>query len=253
MEFPEQFKNDNPNQEPVKRARGRPPTKKPFIHDSARDTVQIVKSEYVKKDDNGIPKKIMTVAESKALTGEKKPLSEAQKANLQRMLEVNKARREASKKVEIPEEVPEGYDAVYIPPRNSKFIASQVKEAQRPPPQPTSSIPPEWLDMMRQMNDRMNQLTQQYTKPKEKDRKPPKPKKKTRGEYRRDETSDTQETDTEASTGYDTSDTEYVKKYEKKAARRIEAVKQIEEKLQKKVAPPPPQKPRGKYDGLSLF
>ena len=252
MEFPEQFKNDNPNQEPVKRARGRPPTKKPFIHDSARDTVQIVKSEYVKKDDNGIPKKIMTVAESKALTGEKKPLSEAQKANLQRMLEANKARREASKKVEIPEEVPEGYDAVYIPPRNSKFIASQVKEAQRPPPQPTSSIPPEWLDMMRQMNDRMNQLTQQY-KPKEKDRKPPKPKKKTRGEYRRDETSDTQQTDTEESTGYDTSDTEYVKKYEKKAARRIEAVKQIEEKLQKKVAPPPPQKPRGKYDGLSLF
>lgn len=252
MEFPEQFKNDNPNQEPVKRARGRPPTKKPFIHDSARDTVQIVKSEYVKKDDNGIPKKIMTVAESKALTGEKKPLSEAQKANLQRMLEVNKARREASKKVEIPEEVPEGYDAVYIPPRNSKFIASQVKEAQRPP-QPTSSIPPEWMDMMRQMNDRMNQLTTQYTKPKEKDRKPPKPKKKTRGEYRRDDTSDTQQTDTEESTGYDTSDTEYVKKYEKKAARRIEAVKQIEEKLQKKVAPPPPPKPKGKYDGLSLF
>jgi hypothetical protein len=250
MEFPEKIQNENPNQEPVKRARGRPPTKKPFIHDSARDTVQIVKSEYVKKDDNGIPKKIMTVAESKALTGEKKPLSEAQKANLQRMLEANKARREASKKVEIPEEVPEGYDAVYVPPRNSKFIASQVKEAQRPPP--ASSIPPEWLDMMRQMNDRMNQLTQQYTKPKEKDRKPPKPKKTSRGQYRRDETSDTQETDTEESTGYDTSDTEYVKKYEKKAARRIEAVKQIEEKLQKKVAPPPP-KPRGKYDGLSLF
>lgn len=250
MEFPE--KNQQTT-EPVKRPRGRPPTKPAFIPDSARDTVQIVKSEYVKKDDNGIPKKIMTVAESKALQGEKKPLSEAQKANLQRMLEMNKARREASKKVEIPEEVPEGYDAVYVPPRNSKFIASKVKEAERPAPAPTSSIPPEWLDMMRQMNDRMNQLTNQYSKPKESKLKPPK--KKTKGEYRRrDETSDTQDTDTESSTGYDTSDTEYVKKYEKKAARRIEAVKQIEEKLQKKIAPPqPPPKPKGKYDGLSLF
>jgi hypothetical protein len=211
-----------------------------------------VKSEYVKKDDQGLPKKIMTVAESKALQGEKKPLSEAQKANLKRMLEMNKARREASKKVEVPEEVPEGYDAVYVQPRNSKFIGSQAKAAEQKPA-PTSSIPPEWMDMMRQMNDRMNQLTAQYTKPKEKDRKPPKPKKKTRGEYRRDETSETQDTDTEASTGYDTSDTEYVKKYEKKAARRMEAVKEIEEKLQKKIVPPTQPKPRGKYDGMSLF
>jgi len=248
MEFPEKIQNE----EPVKRSRGRPPTKKVFIPDSARDTVQIVKSEYVKKDDQGLPKKIMTVAESKALQGEKKPLSEAQKANLKRMLEMNKARREASKKVEVPEEVPEGYDAVYVQPRNSKFIGSQAKAAEQKPA-PTSSIPPEWMDMMRQMNDRMNQLTAQYTKPKEKDRKPPKPKKKTRGEYRRDETSETQDTDTEASTGYDTSDTEYVKKYEKKAARRMEAVKEIEEKLQKKIVPPTQPKPRGKYDGMSLF
>jgi hypothetical protein len=47
-------------------------------------------------------------------------------------------------------------------------------------------------------------------------------------------------------------DSEYVKKYEKKAARRMEAVKEIEAKLQKKVNPPPP-KPKTKYDGLSIF
>lgn len=247
MEFPQQ---NQQNQEPVKRPRGRPPVKAQFPPDSARDSVQIVKSEYVKKDDNGIPKKIMTVAEAKNLQGvEKKPLSDAQKANLKRMLELNKARRDATKKVEIPEEVPEGYDAIYVPPKKTSALSSQARESLNPSPAPQSSIPSEWLDMMRQMNDRMNQLTTQYTKPKEAKAKPRPPKKQSR---RKDETSDTQaETDTE--TGYDTSDTEYVKKYEKKAARRIEAVKEIEAKLKKPVPTPPAPKPKGKYDGLSLF
>jgi hypothetical protein len=255
MEFPQQ---NQEKPEPAKRPRGRPPVKAQFLPDSARDSVQIVKSEYIKKDDNGIPKKIMTVAESKALQGEKKPLSEAQKANLKRMLELNKARRDASKKVEIPEEVPEGYDAIYVPPKKNTALSSQARELMQPkpqppqpqPPQPQSSIPPEWLEMMRQMNDRMNMLTTQYSKTKESKAKPRPPKKPSR---RRDDTSDTQDTETETETGYDTSDTEYVKKYEKKAARRMEAVKEIEAKLQKKVNPPPPPKPRTKYDGLSIF
>jgi len=243
MEFPQQ------NQDPVKRPRGRPPVKAQFLPDSARDSVQIVKSEYVKKDDNGIPKKIMTVAESKMLQGvEKKPLSEAQKANLNRMLELNKARREASKKVEVPDEVPEGYEAVYVPPKRNNALSTQARESQKPQ---QSSIPPEWLEMMRQMNDRMNTLTTQYAKPKKESK--PRPKKK-KAEFRRDDTSDTQtETETETETGYDTSDTEYVKKYEKKAARRMEAVKEIEAKLKKPVPPAPAPKPKSKYDGMSLF
>ena len=250
MEFPQQ---NQEKPEPVKRPRGRPPVKAQFLPDSARDSVQIVKSEYIKKDDNGIPKKIMTVAESKALQGDKKPLSEAQKANLKRMLELNKARRDATKTQEIPEEVPEGYDAIYVPPKKNTALSSQARELMQPkpqPPQPQSSIPPEWLEMMRQMNDRMNMLTTQYSKTKESKAKLRPPKKPSR---RREDTSDTQDTETETETGYDTSDTEYVKKYEKKAARRMEAVKEIEAKLQKKVNPPPPPKPRTKYDGLSIF
>jgi len=235
--------------------RGRPPRKYPNIPDDARGTIQIVKSEFVKKADSAKPK-LMTTAELKESRNiPKKPLSEAQKANLQKMLEANKARRDA-KKVEIPEEVPEGYEAVYIPPSKSMYAKKEEPLKMHPPATVPvqQNIPPEWLEMMRQMNDRMNMLTMQYTRPKES--KPKFPKKK---QYkRRDETSDTQDTETEpeTDTGYDTSDTEYVKKYEKKAERRIKAVKEIEEKLQKKQIPAPvqaPPKPRTKYDNMSVF
>ncbi len=236
-----------------KRPKGRPPRKYPNIPDDARGTIQIVKSEFVKKADTAKPK-LMTPTELKeSLNLPKKPLSEAQKANLQKMLEANKARRDA-KKIEIPEEVPEGYEAVYIPPSKSMYAKKEEPIKMLPPATAPvqQNIPPEWLEMMRQMNDRMNMLTTQYTKPKESKPKPPKKK-----QYkRRDETSDTQDTETETDTGYDTSDTEYVKKYEKKAERRIKAVKEIEEKLQKKAPPPAPvqpPKPRTKYDNISVF
>lgn len=232
--------------------RGRPPRKYPNIPDDVRGTIQIVKSEFVKKAESTKPK-IMTTAELKESRNlPKKPLSEAQKANLQKMLEANKARRDA-KKVEIPEEVPEGYEAVYIPPSKSMYAKKEEPIKMHPPATAPiqQNIPPEWLEMMRQMNDRMNMLTTQYTKPKESKPKPPKKKRYSR----RDETSETQDTETETETGYDTSDTEYVKKYEKKAERRIKAVKEIEEKLQKKPLAPvqPAPKPRTKYDNISIF
>jgi hypothetical protein len=258
MEFPEKKDNVSEQEEvPVKRGRGRPAGKMTFIPDSARGTIQLVPSQFVKKNAEGVPTKIMTVAESNALTTPKKPLSEAQKANLQKLLAANQARRDHNKaqQLAIPEDVPEGYEAVYVKPSKAVYSKDQLKQraedAARPPPPP-----PEWMELMRQMNDRMSAFTQYQqnqvqAKPKEKPRPPKKPSK---GEYKkRNETSDS-EAPTDSESGFDTSDTEYVKKYEKKAAKRMEAVKAIEEKLQKKPVPPPaPAKPKNKYDSLSIF
>lgn len=243
----DEFENpENPEEKnEIKRPKGRPPLKKALIPDSVKGTVQIVPAEFVKNADKGKPT-FMSVSELKEKKNiPKKQMSDSQKAHLQKLIEMNKARRRITKDVEIPEEIPEGYEAVFIPPSRSKYGGQPPS---KPAPTPINMVPtgtqsvqnPDMIELIRQMNERMNQLNEKMSKRERKPRKPVSYK-------RKDETS---ETDARTESECESSDTEYVKKYEKKAARRMEAVKQIEEKLAK---PAPPPKPKTKYDNLSIF
>jgi len=205
-----------------------------------------VKQEVVLLQEEKVPPPVMTLTQYKQLQEKrpdilppKRPMSEAQKANIQRLIEANKARREAKNLPQptIPEEIPEGYKAVYIQqPKEAK--PKKVTIQPQPPPQP--QYPSELMEMMKRFNERLDQLSTRE-KP-QKERKPPARKKFTA------ETSESEPQ--EESSGYDTSDTEYIDKYKKKAEKRIEAVKQIETKLKQAIQP---VKPKGRYDNMSLF
>jgi len=205
-----------------------------------------VKQEVVLLQEEKVPPPVMTLTQYKQLQEKrpdilppKRPMSEAQKANIQRLIEANKARREAKNLPQptIPEEIPEGYKAVYIQqPKEAK----PKKVTIQPQPQPQPQYPSELMEMMKRFNERLDQLSTRE-KP-QKERKPPARKKFTA------ETSESEPQD--ESSGYDTSDTEYIDKYKKKAEKRIEAVKQIETKLKQAIQP---VKPKGRYDNMSLF
>jgi hypothetical protein len=184
----------------------------------------------------------------------KKPLSEAQKANLQRLIEANKARRAANKPPpEIPEEVPEGYRAVYIEPTRERKANVRPKSASSPSAPQAPPMPSQHdmlLEMMKKFDERLNMLTLPTAKVSKPLKTKPVLKPSSMRKFQ-SETSDSEAQEPEESeTGYDTSDTEYVKKYAKKTQKRIQAVKQIEEQLNKVQAPPVR---RSKYDGMSLF
>jgi len=221
--------------------KGRPQKKETALDKIRKEYNEKTKEEVVLLKEENLPP-VMTIAQVKQLAPSvpKRPMSEAQKANIQRLIEANKARREARNLPQptIPEEIPEGYKAVYIQqPKEAK----PKKVTIQPQPQPQQpQYPSELMEMMKRFNERLDQLSTRE-KP-QKERKPPARKKFTA------ETSESEPQD--ESSGYDTSDTEYIDKYKKKAEKRIEAVKQIETKLKQAIQP---VKPKGRYDNMSLF
>lgn len=220
--------------------KGRPQKKETALDKIRKEYNEKTKEEVVLLKEENLPP-VMTIAQVKQLAPSvpKRPMSEAQKANIQRLIEANKARREAKNLPQptIPEEIPEGYKAVYIQqPKEAK----PKKVTIQPPPQP--QYPSELMEMMKRFNERLDQLSTRE-KP-QKERKPPAP-------ARKKFTAETSESEPQdESSGYDTSDTEYIDKYKKKAEKRIEAVKQIETKLKQAIQP---VKPKGRYDNMSLF
>lgn len=223
--------------------KGRPQKKETALDRIKKEYKEKSKEEVVLLKEENLPP-VMTIAQVKQLAPSvpKRPMSEAQKANLQRLIEANKARREAKNLPQptIPEEIPEGYKAVYVQQPNPKPKKVTIQPQAQPQAQP--QYPNELMEMMKRFNERLDQLS---TKEKAvKERKPPASRKKKFTQ----ETSES-EVETEES-GYDTSDTEYINKYEKKAQKRIEAVKQIETKLKQAVQP---VRPKGRYDNMSLF
>jgi len=228
--------------------KGRPQKKETALDKLRKQNKELVedavKQEVVLLQEEKVPPPVMTLTQYKQLQEKKpdilppkRPMSEAQKANIQRLIEANKARREAKNLPQptIPEEIPEGYKAVYIQqPKEAKPKKVTIQ------PQPQPQYPSELMEMMKRFNERLDQLSTRE-KP-QKERKPPARKKFTA------ETSESEPQ--EESSGYDTSDTEYIDKYKKKAEKRIEAVKQIETKLKQAIQP---VKPKGRYDNMSLF
>jgi len=220
--------------------KGRPQKKETALDKIRKEYNEKTKEEVVLLKEENLPP-VMTIAQVKQLAPSvpKRPMSEAQKANIQRLIEANKARREAKNLPQptIPEEIPEGYKAVYIQqPKEAKPKKVTIQ------PQPQPQYPSELMEMMKRFNERLDQLSTRE-KP-QKERKPPAP-------ARKKFTAETSESEPQdESSGYDTSDTEYIDKYKKKAEKRIEAVKQIETKLKQAIQP---VKPKGRYDNMSLF
>ena len=181
----------------------------------------------------------------KALAVPKKPMSEAQKANFQRMLELNKKRREAQGKEPIesppiPDEVPDGYKVVYVPPKHN---TAPKEKKEKVVERVVERAPQDLYEMIKQMNDRMNSFQMPQAQAPVLPAPKPKPPKATKKKVKEETT----EQESESESGFDTSDTEYVKKYQKKAAKRMDAIQQIESKL-KQQAPP-----KNKYDSMGSF
>lgn len=207
-------------------------------------------------------------AEKERIHG-KKPLSEAQQAHLKNLYEMNLKRRQEKanqpiKPIEIPKEAPEGYVPVV------------VKERKRTCNRDVNAMQENIMKMMFEMQKQMKSLAEQRKEAKEtaiaslpapvivqlhKNVKEKKPKEKKEPKKRRpryqSETSETDASETEQSeTETSDSDSEYLKKYEKKAVKRLQTVQEIEKRLKEAVKPAPPPviaPPKGKYDHLRVF
>lgn len=207
-------------------------------------------------------------AEKERIHG-KKPLSEAQQAHLKNLYEMNLKRRQEKanqpiKPIEIPKEAPEGYVPVV------------VKERKRTCNRDVNAMQENIMKMMFEMQKQIKSLAEQRKEAKEtaiaslpapvivqlhKNVKEKKPKEKKEPKKRRpryqSETSETDASETEQSeTETSDSDSEYLKKYEKKAVKRLQTVQEIEKRLKEAVKPAPPPviaPPKGKYDHLRVF
>lgn len=203
----------------------------------------------------------------------KKPLSEAQQAHLKHLYEINLKRRQEKatqpiKPIEIPKEAPEGYVPVVI------------KEKKRTCNRDVNAMQENIMKMMFAMQEQMKSLSSQRKEAKEtaqasfptpvimqlqknvKERKPKEKKEPTKRERRpryQSETSETDASETDASeTESSDSDSAYLKKYEKKAVKRLQTVQEIENRLRLKEATKPMSvqptaPPKGKYDHLRVF
>lgn len=188
---------------------------------------------------------------------EKKPLSEKQQANLQRLIEMNKRRREeklAQMKVnvdelgEIPEDKvvvkvrkigrprktqsePEEHEVVELPPKQP-VLQREKKQVPRRPLSPPPSETEEEKEPVRKPRKKLEKAGKIVDKKRSVVRKP---------RY----VSETSETEAQGDDEDSESDyeEERVKKYVAKTKARMEALKQIETQL----------KPQSKYAGMSIF
>lgn len=184
--------------------RGRPPRSKNVLtkHDSEP---QVEEQEHVEEPEPEVKPEPQVQSQVQFQVKEKKPRSEKQQEAMKKMVEANKAKRQI------------------------KIVDPQVP---KPIQIPESNKHDEYLNMFKQMNDRLNQFQpKKEVKVKEKEVKTPKPKKIQK------ESSEEEESE---------SDDEYVERYKQKAEKRFEVVKQIEQRLQQ-------VRPKGKYDHISLF
>jgi hypothetical protein len=210
-------------------------------------------------------------AEKERIHG-KKPLSEAQQAHLKNLYEMNLKRRQEKanqpiKPIEIPKEAPEGYVPVVI------------KEKKRTCNRDVNAMQENIMKMMFAMQEQMKSLAEQRKEAKEtaqaslpapvivqlhknvkekKQKEKKEPKKRERRPRYQSETSETDASETEQSeTETSDSDSEYLKKYEKKAVKRLQTVQEIEKRLKEATKPTPPVQqtapPKGKYDHLRVF
>lgn len=202
----------------------------------------------------------------------KKPLSEAQQAHLKNLYEMNLKRRQEKanqpiKPMEIPKEAPEGYVPVV------------VKEKKRTCNRDVNAMQENIMKMMFAMQEQMKSLAEQRKEAKEtaqaslpapvivqlhknvKERKPKEkkePKKRERRPRYQSETSETESETEQSETESSDSDSAYLKKYEKKAVKRLQTVQEIENRLRlKETTKPTPVQPtappKGKYDHLRVF
>jgi hypothetical protein len=145
---------------------------------------------------------------------EKKPLSEKQKANLERLIEANKKRaleRRAVVKETVPEAIPEDKVMVRIKPK---------RPYQR---KPKNEII---------MPDTETETETEY-EPEPVRRKPTKPKKPVKAKpVKKTYRYDTETTSQDESTDSDSDDDEKVQKYGAKVEKRLEAVRSIDQRLQ---------------------
>jgi hypothetical protein len=203
--------------------RGRPPKSKNVLLKSTMEPVNQVKEETAVVP--VVETKIEPVIEKKEEVKEKKPRTEQQIAATKRMIEANKAKR----KITIIETAPEPKPEPKIDPKPE----DRRKGAE--------SLPDTSLqDKLRQMEEKLAMMEQQKSKKKAKPE--PKPKEPKPKKVQRVESSESEESESESD------DEVYVEKYKQKAERRFQAVQAIEQRLQAAK-----QKPRGKYDHLSLF
>lgn len=198
---------------------------------------------------------------------EKKPLSEKQQANLQRLIEMNKKRREeklAQMRVnvdelgEIPEDKvvvkavrkigrprktqsdPEEHEIVELPPKQP-VLQREKKQAPRRPLSPPETEEEEEKAPVR------NSSSRAQAKPRKKLEKAGKIVDKKRSVVRKpryvSETSETEVQGDDEDSDESDYEEERVKKYVAKTKARMEALKQIETQL----------KPQSKYAGMSIF
>lgn len=235
-----------PQEQPKRR--GRPP----------RDGVIFVKKDLLMANQNCRSKEedVVSVSQLKKMTDiKKKPMSEAQQAHIKNLLEANAKRRTAKLELanmKIPTVVPEGYVPVVVKGK-TRVTNGEVTKQQ-------TAI----MDMMKAMQDQIKSLAEQrkdarqasvaslpvYVAPKPvKEKKEKKPSKRRIPAYQSETSeSEVEVNDTQSESESSDSDSEYLKKYQKKAVKRLEAVKEIENKLRIKQAVP--IAPKGKYDHL---
>jgi len=152
---------------------------------------------------------------------EKKPMSEKQKANLEKLIERNKAKaveRRAVVKEVIPESIPEDKILVKIKPKQVRKPKNTVVE---PTPEPTSDYTPAPSE---------TEYTESESEPEVKPRKRPQrkqaPKKRIAPKYSYDtETTTADEDSSESEDDYK------VAKYQVKAEKRIKALEKIDKRL----------------------
>jgi hypothetical protein len=220
------MEHTQPQQDPVK-LKGRPQKK---------DTVlsKLKSAPVVQTEDPSAPSTPSTPVVPVA-PKVKKPLTEAQKSNLQKMLAANKARREQNQTPVAPLPPPQEVRTVHVDAKK-KRVLPQPPPSQPPHPPQNDAL----MDMLKRFDERLNLLTSKKdTKLKTTPVLKPSSVKKPRKFQ--------QETSEEEEEYEEDSDAEYVQKYAKKAEKRIQAVRQIEAQLSKA------QPPRSKYDGMSLF
>jgi hypothetical protein len=151
-----------------------------------------------------------------------------------------------------------------------------IKEKKRTCNRDVNAMQENIMKMMFAMQEQMKSLAEQRKEAKEiaqaslpapvivqlhKNVKEKKPKEKKEPKKRRpryqSETSETDASETEQSeTESSDSDSEYLKKYEKKAVKRLQTVQEIEKRLKEATKPAPVQPtapPKGKYDHLRVF
>jgi hypothetical protein len=249
-----QFPSNPQDQEQPKR-RGRPP----------RDGVIFVKKDLLLANQNCRSKEenVVSASQLKKMTDtNKKPLSEAQQAHIKKLLEANAQRRMALKNKDkvanmtVPKEAPEGYVPVVVKGK-TRVTNGEVSKQQ-------SAI----MEMMKAMQDQIKSISEQrkeareasiaslpvHVAPKPERKKREKKQEKPKREYKKkkyqSETSETDQSETdqsESETESSDSDSEYLKKYEKKAVKRLQTVKEIETKLREAQKPAPP---KSKYEHL---